>query len=291
MSKNGYDLYRCDACTHIFVSPVPSSEELDKLYSFESGYQEQESVRFAEKDDSEFPGKFQASVDQIRRHLTKGRILEVGSSIGVFLWLAGKAGFEAEGVELNPDTAAIARSNGLSVHVGRLEEAAFEPESFDAIHLGDLIEHVEDPRSLVTHLLSLLRPGGLLVVVTPNHDAFFPRATRFLHALGVPWSHPTPPFHLHQFSVQSLVSALADLGLETVEVDFEPCSLRYELGSTGVFGEAKSALRARAWSALPRHAARSALALVGYSICWGLDRAFFFKKHDFTMRLVARRSA
>ena len=106
MNKNGFQLYRCEACDHIFVSPHPSDEELSRLYSFESGYQRQEMVRFDAV--KRFPAKFVASLEQLVRHVPSGSVLDVGSSAGQLLYLARGRGYAVQGIELSPDTAAIA---------------------------------------------------------------------------------------------------------------------------------------------------------------------------------------
>lgn len=289
MRKSGHELYRCAACDHIFVRPYPSDEELARVYSFAGGYQRQAAVRFA--DQREFDPKFVASVEQLARHVTRGEVLDLGCSSGEFLWLARQRGFGVQGVELNPDTAAMAQANGLPVFVGRLEDGAFGAAAFDAVHLGDVIEHVKDPEGVLRRVHELLRPGGVALVITPNHDAFFPRATyRLFRATGTPWSHPTPPFHLNQFSVTSLTRLLEQTGFRVTERRYAPCSLPYELRSTGVFGRLKAALRARQPLRAVTLSALGAWVGASYTALWLLDRAAWAKRKDFTMRFVAARS-
>lgn len=47
----------------------------------------------------------------------------------------------------------------------------FEPESFDAIHAGELLEHLEDPIRFLRNCLDTLKPGGILVLSTPNPNS------------------------------------------------------------------------------------------------------------------------
>jgi SAM-dependent methyltransferase len=285
MDKGGWHLYRCSPCDHIFVWPLPSAEELARIYSFEAGYQRQGLVTH---DDRVPARKFRDSLRQIAHHVPEGALLDVGCSAGEFLHLARNNGFRVQGVELNPDTAAIARANGLPVFVGPLEQADFTPHSFDAVHLGDLIEHVPDPSAVLELVRGLLRPGGVLLIVTPNHDALFPRSTlRLYRWAGIPWSHPTPPFHLNQFSLQSLTGLLERTGFRVVEVRYTPCSLAYELRATGAFGPLKRAWVERRPVRLLRRGAVAAAVGAAYAAVWLLDRAAFLKRRDANMRLVA----
>lgn len=285
LRKNDYDLYRCAGCDHIFVHPQPDAKELGRIYSFEGGYQVQEMQRFDEM--WQFPAKLVGSLDRLVRRVGKGRLLDVGSSIGTFVYLAARAGFEAHGVELNRDTAAIAQANGLDVTVGTLEEADFEPGSFDAIHMADLIEHVPVPELLLRQTRRILRPGGTLLVLTPNHDAFFPRAThRLFRMFGIPWSHPTPPWHLNQFSATSLTRLLEREGFAIQEEHYDPCSLKYEMRATRTFFNLKRSLRTGRFAAMPFQAMACAAVTATYPPVWLLDRLLPRKRRDFAMTFL-----
>lgn len=288
--KSGFDLYRCADCDHLVVHPFPSPEALARLYSFEAGYQ----THAESPGEAERPAhpKFEQRVDRVRRHRAGGRLLDVGCSYGVFLRVARERGFEAQGVELSADTAALARKQGFEVFVGSLFDAGFPDASFDVVHAGDVIEHLADPRSFVREIRRILAPGGLVVVATPNHAAFFPRATLALErALGVPWSHSTPPQHLHQFSTASLARLLGANGFEMLDAYHTGVVLGYELRATGSFSQVKRALRARRPQDALRPGISAALATLSYPLVWLLDRALSSERSDATVNLIARANA
>lgn len=286
MEKNGWPLRWCRGCDHIFVSPAPTRQELERIYSFDEGYQKQAMARFSDEDPP--APKLLERLGQIARHVPQGALLDVGCSSGRFLYLAERRGYEVQGVELNHDTAEIARANGLPVVDGDLESAGFPPARFDVVHLGDVIEHVIDPGEMMAHVRKLLAPGGIVVVATPNHAAFFPRATLLLfETAGIPWSHPTPPHHLHQFSFESLSRLLESSGFRIEEARYGPCSLRYELRSTGVFGALKRAWRARRSVETIVRSVQCALVAATYTAIWVVDRCLLRKRRDFDMRVVA----
>lgn len=286
LRKNGWELFRCAACDHIFVDPQPTSEELVRLYSLGDGYRLPE-IRFDGW--SKFDRKFVRTLGHLTDHVKSGSLLDVGCATGEFMYAARRQGFEVQGVELNPDFAAIASQNGLAVFVGTLEAAPFAQRSFRVIHLGDLIEHVPDPQALLGHVRRLLEPEGRLFVITPVHDAFFPRATyRLFRGLGIPWSHPTPPLHLNQFSTRSLIALLGRVGFAVEELRFAPCSLSYELRQTGAFTIAKRLVRERLLAAAALQAARCAGITALYGAVWLADRCLPFKRTDFALTAVAR---
>ena len=110
------------------------------------------------------------------------RLLDVGAGSGVLVEQANRLGWEAEGVEPSAWLAERARERGLPVHVGTLPLPALTPP-YDVVTLVDVIEHVPDPRALVREAHRLLRPGGLLLVVTPDVSSVAARA------LGPRWWH------------------------------------------------------------------------------------------------------
>lgn len=140
------------------------------------------------------------------------RLLDVGCGSGEFLQRMRTRGWEVVGVEPDPVAASRARSATLDVRDGSLVDAAFQGDDFDAIVLSHVIEHVHDPVALLRECGRVLRPGGVLVVMTPNLESIGHR--RF----GSDWRGLEPPRHLHLFSSRSLSTCLQRAGLTVADV-------------------------------------------------------------------------
>jgi SAM-dependent methyltransferase len=98
-----------------------------------------------------------------------GRLLDVGCACGFLLVAARERGFIVQGVEPSAWAANYARRQfGLDVWQGALEEAPLEAASYAVVVLADAIEHLTNPRQVVTKLHRLLAPGGRLVMLTPD---------------------------------------------------------------------------------------------------------------------------
>jgi 2-polyprenyl-3-methyl-5-hydroxy-6-metoxy-1,4-benzoquinol methylase len=103
----------------------------------------------------------------------KGRLLDVGCAKGIFLDVARQAGWQPVGLELSEWASQYARENfDLEVFTGTLDEAPWPEASFDAVIMLDVIEHLINPASAVSHVSHLLKPGGLFLVATPNGASF-----------------------------------------------------------------------------------------------------------------------
>lgn len=233
--EDGYDLVRCQTCELIYVGNPPDAEELARLYSFESGFHTQLAD---DSGDSSSAADTNAEhhLDVIASTQSPGRLLDVGCATGRFMTVAAERGWKVEGVELNEDTAAIARERGLKVATGTLE--SFEAmESFDAITMWDVAEHVPDPLGLLRAAHDLLSPNGRLWLATPNVDGLFPRASLKVAPRVGRWPHPEPPYHLSQFSERTLRDALGRAGFAQVTVLHERIPLGYTFGSAQVLRE------------------------------------------------------
>jgi len=141
-----------------------------------------------------------------------GKLLDVGCGKGDFLVRMSRKGWKVEGTEV--DSGAVEQAsvkNGLTVHTGTLEDAGFPTDSFDAVTMNHVIEHVHDPVSVLQACLRLLKPSGRLVAITPNLDGV--GHERF----GRNWRGLEPPRHLHLFTRRTLKECAAQAGFRSIE--------------------------------------------------------------------------
>ncbi|MBN2006825.1 MAG: class I SAM-dependent methyltransferase [Anaerolineae bacterium] len=142
-----------------------------------------------------------------------GRILDVGCGDGRRLAEMKKCGWDVLGLDLDPAAATFAHDTfGISVQVGTLEEANFPTETFDAVIASHVIEHIFDPISFLTHCYEILKPGGRLVMVTPNSKS----TGHWSYKAN--WIGLDPPRHLHVFSQESLRLAAQKAGLAQYKI-------------------------------------------------------------------------
>ena len=106
-----------------------------------------------------------------------GTLLDIGTAAGAFVAAATRRGWQAEGCEPNRWMAAWGeRHYGIRIRQGGVFEQDYQPGSFDVVTLWDVIEHTLDPREVLEHCHSLVKPGGLLVVNYPDIGSWIARA-------------------------------------------------------------------------------------------------------------------
>lgn len=140
-----------------------------------------------------------------------GDLLDVGCGNGNFLHEMKGLGWRVCGVEPDNQSAEIAANKyNLDVFCGSLEDAVFGGRKFDVITLNHVIEHLEDPVSVLNRCRELLKDGGKVVLTAPNIESLgFDTFKRSWYALDV-------PRHFFQFSMRTLRGCAKKAGFERV---------------------------------------------------------------------------
>lgn len=147
-------------------------------------------------------------------------LLDVGTHVGRMLHLAREAGWRAEGIELNPRTAAFAAAQtGLPVHRKNAKDLAATGARYDVVVLTDVLEHIPDPVPILADVRGMLNPGGVIAVKVPcGPNQLFKQRLRFRlskrHDPGI----ATNFVHVNHFGPRSLAAALRRVGFDGVRV-------------------------------------------------------------------------
>jgi 2-polyprenyl-3-methyl-5-hydroxy-6-metoxy-1,4-benzoquinol methylase len=204
--RQGMHVVQCVGCGLVYVSPRLDAAALDALYNGNG------SSRISYYQDTELADRRSfAEMLTLAHGLLPGgrRLLDVGPNIGTCLDLARQRGYDVQGIELNAEAARHCREErGLDVKTGVLEEDTYPAATFDLVILADVIEHVPDPRGLLRIVARVVRPGGLVVISTPDISG---RAARLLQV--------KPEEHIYYFSPATMTAALQAAGLEVVRME------------------------------------------------------------------------
>ncbi len=144
----------------------------------------------------------------------KLRFLDTGCFEGQLLdQIRDATCWEHFGLEPNSLAVEVAKGKGHQVWLGHAENADTlipQENKFDIIYLGQSIEHVDDPASILVQLKPLLAIAGVIVVSTPNLDS------REIDWFGPTWAHWHPPYHRHIFSKKGLFSLAQKVDLTPI---------------------------------------------------------------------------
>jgi 2-polyprenyl-3-methyl-5-hydroxy-6-metoxy-1,4-benzoquinol methylase len=132
------------------------------------------------------------------------RLLDVGCGDGSHIRQLVDLGWRmAEGIDTDQRAVEIARERGVEVRLGTLASSPYPASTFDVVTMSHVIEHVHDPVGLLKDCHRILKPGGELLLLTPNTNSWG-------HVLfGGSWLHLDPPRHLYLFNPRNLRTALS----------------------------------------------------------------------------------
>jgi SAM-dependent methyltransferase len=208
-----FPIVRCTACGLLFVNPRKSIEEIADIYSGSNYFQRPKIKGTGYENYTRYRklhGLFFArQLKTLETVVAKGRLLDVGCAFGFMLDEARKRGWQPSGVDLSDFAVDYARNElGLDAYVGRPRDIGFDSSEFSAVVMDDLIEHTTDPLAEFKEVYRLLKPGGALILHTPNIQSlwyFFMRKY---------WVHMKPEEHLVYFSKQTITAMLKKAGFQ-----------------------------------------------------------------------------
>ncbi len=233
-------------CCTLWLDPMPAEDDLPKLYS---GYYTHQSPACSTKQFRKLTNRigtaylhakygyeplsrswidkvlglvaflhpaWKDSLDSSVFHLypkpKRGRLLEVGCGSGTALSFMQKLNWTVTGVDFDEGAVRNARSKGLDVRIGQLSAQSFAENSFDAVVMSHVIEHVPSPGNLLKECLRILNKEGVLVALTPNANS--PGHLYY----GRNWRGFETPRHLQIFTPNSLKKLTNRIGFDSIEV-------------------------------------------------------------------------
>jgi 2-polyprenyl-3-methyl-5-hydroxy-6-metoxy-1,4-benzoquinol methylase len=142
-------------------------------------------------------------------------VIEIGCGPGNFLIKCIEKKIESYGTEYNIDAVKFAEGRGISILSS--EELESKTGFFDAVFCFHVLEHVQDPKEFINHLIKLIRPGGKICISVPNQDG----PIKFID----PCIMNMPPHHLTRWRLKTFKILAEKLNLKIKKVSYEPLLL------------------------------------------------------------------
>ncbi|HVF78090.1 MAG TPA: class I SAM-dependent methyltransferase [Solirubrobacteraceae bacterium] len=240
------DIVRCTACGHRQTDPMPADAVL------ESAYADAASEDYVAEESGQRETARRA-LERIEALLTpvpipphnggprRRTLLDLGCWVGFLLSVAEGRGWDATGVEPSEFASSFARDRlGLDVRTGDLFTTELPRNHYDAIVMGDVIEHLPRPGEALDRMAELLRPGGIAWLALPDAGSAVARGMRSRW-----WS--VIPTHVQFFTRGSLRALLERHGWTVLDIASAPkaFSVRYYLERVGGYSPGLAQLLVR----------------------------------------------
>ncbi|RJP79379.1 MAG: class I SAM-dependent methyltransferase [Candidatus Zixiibacteriota bacterium] len=219
---------KCRKCGLQLIHPQPTVAEVRQMYSEEYFTSGEVSVRphgrgdyFQSVTTDRENRIYRQRLEHFRRYSGAGKLLEIGCGPGHFLSAARQAGWDTTGVEISEFASRFARETfSLNVITGTLEEANLPAGEYDVVFMGDLLEHVTDPRALLRDVRALLKDRGIVYIEVPavTNGLYSRIGSLAMRLLGKTKYINLPPYHLFEFTPRGLRSLLPAAGFKIADI-------------------------------------------------------------------------
>lgn len=209
LTKHGVEYVGCLNCSVRYSSKIPANP--DDVYKSPNylSYSKEDTEEHYNYRRERFGRERVAILERYCGDLDKKYLLDVGCGNGFFLSAAMEKCRHCYGTEFSDRLREFSmKKTGLTIFNKRLDELS--RESFDIITLFDVIEHIPDPIPFMRSIDRILRPGGYLLIFTPNFDSFSIRVMQQYSSIV------DPTEHVVLYSIPSLSFLSSSLGYEIV---------------------------------------------------------------------------
>lgn len=228
-----FDVLQCKSCDLVFLSHIPDEEELIRLYSSDY-YLKREKYYFDNIVTNPESGKFDENIEAFSSGLEKlnslkpgkGKLLDIGCGLGIFLNMAKEDGWDTCGVDVSPYAVQYAKEKfGLDAHnSGVLGNIEFPSDNFDVVTLWDSLEHFPDPLGQFREIHRVLKKEGLVMLNVPNEASLLRTIAKYLYIttgrlLKYPVRKLYHNYHLYYFDMVAARTLLKKGGFETLLVE------------------------------------------------------------------------
>ena len=203
LSEDRFTYYRCSSCRTLQLVPVPT--DLARYYTAEYYAVPEDRAALVAASGAE-----RYKLDLIRPLVPAGRLIEVGPAVGGFAAVMQDAGYDTSAIEMDADCCRFLR-DVVRIAVQETDDPAAALATggpYDVIAMWHVIEHLPNPREVLTAAAAALSPGGVIALAAPNPQAFQFRV------FGRRWAHLDAPRHLFLVPLDEMAQVGRALGLE-----------------------------------------------------------------------------
>jgi 2-polyprenyl-3-methyl-5-hydroxy-6-metoxy-1,4-benzoquinol methylase len=209
--KDGFRHVRCEVCDLIYVSLILREDILIQYWREEMAWK---SVLKSQPQLDMDILKFGYGIDIASAYLNgEHNLLDIGAGNGDFVLLAQERNWNAVAMELNLESVASLERSGIKVIVKPLELNEIETGTFNLITMWEVLEHLTEPKTILSEVRRILPDDGLLLILVPNVNSL---VTRLLHEKSDTFGGHS---HLNHFNPASLKKILDITGFDILEME------------------------------------------------------------------------
>ncbi|MBC7830349.1 MAG: class I SAM-dependent methyltransferase [Chitinophagaceae bacterium] len=216
VSHELFEIWHCSNCSLRFTQAVPDQDSIGRFYRSEEYISHTDTNKGIVNRMYRFVRGItvnnKRNIIHSHTHLSKGNLLDLGAGTGAFAVRMAKAGWTVSALE--PDEQA--RKKAADLHSLQLQDSSklfeFGKDSFDAITLWHVLEHVHALHEYLERIKEILKPGGILFIAVPNYISYDAAIYKEY------WAAYDTPRHLYHFSPEAMQKLAGSHGLQVKKI-------------------------------------------------------------------------
>jgi 2-polyprenyl-3-methyl-5-hydroxy-6-metoxy-1,4-benzoquinol methylase len=214
VSNETFTIVNCNTCGFKFTNPRPDDSVLGNYYKSEDYISHSNTSKgiISKLYKAVRNYTLKKKLALVNKHVSRGTILDYGCGTGMFLKVCQDNAWKAFGMEPDEGARKIASEQGLTVFSdkGRMQ-TYITNQTFDAITLWHVLEHVTDLEETLNFFKTKLNPNGVLIIAVPNYTSFDSQVYK------EHWAAYDVPRHLYHFNIESIQKLITPYGFKLTE--------------------------------------------------------------------------
>lgn len=168
-----YKYDKCLMCGLIYINPLPLKEDFDLIYNIK--YQKDLNGITQHDNNTKLPGlryNYNYHFNKINKYSIGNVIADFGCGNGDFIEKAIKAGYICDGVEYNEILTSVLKNNIINSNFYTIDAFFNSEKKYDVIRMSNVLEHLVNPKNIISQLTNKLNKNGILIVEGPLEDNF-----------------------------------------------------------------------------------------------------------------------
>lgn len=214
VSNETFNIVECESCSFRFTNPIPTEDKIGAYYKSEDYISHSGTKKgvvnwlYHQVRNYTLKQKFKL----VSKHAKNNSLLDIGCGTGDFLGFVHNKGWNVKGLEPDPDAKAIGEKK-YGISIDSTSELHNVPQnSYDAISMWHVLEHVYELNKDVAKIKDILKPDGTLFVAVPNCSSA--DAEKY----GKFWAAYDLPIHLYHFRPDNIKQLFAKYDMEVTEI-------------------------------------------------------------------------
>lgn len=222
--EKDYHIARCKKCTFYFINPVIDLTQLEWSELYKDNYFAHLNIKDWQINLHKSERKSRIELILKYSKLKNGSFLDIGCGEGFVLEEALKYGYKPYGLDIAGNLHQSLDRSNIQFFKGNIFKANYPENHFSAIYMDSVLEHVDDPISILKEMYRILKPEGIIFTIVPNEDSLINDTKNLLYTLMLQKSKYgrikpfVPPYHINGFNKKSLAYAIQSVGFNMIKL-------------------------------------------------------------------------